>query len=329
MKFQARIMRSQVPFYQHRRKISAVVLAVSIAASLLVSMDAAWAQSFTPGAAKVAKPITELAPSFGGSTIRNVGAAVKGNVADVTKNAKAGQNQARYEAFDEIRTAAILPRVTPGNLMPSKAIHDGSVLGTVPIRVGGLAVSPRWQAILAAGPARLFTAECSALLGLCNSSLRRAFDRLAPAAEGAPALDMVRTVDRLVNRLIRYQVDVATFGVDDYWATPEETAARGVGDCEDFVIVKFGMLLALGVPADSMRVLVVKDLVRNIGHALLSVEIQGETYILDSNTDAVRLEAETDGFQPLYSIGANGAWIHGIRRAPVYQVATTSERAAQ
>ncbi len=140
---------------------------------------------------------------------------------------------------------------------------------------------------------------------------------------------MVKTVDRLVNRLIRYQVDVATFGVDDYWATPEETAARGVGDCEDFVIVKFGMLLALGVPADSMRVLVVKDLVRNIGHALLSVEIQGETYILDSNTDAVRLEAETDGFQPLYSIGANGAWIHGIRRAPVYQVATTSERAAQ
>ena len=69
------------------------------------------------------------------------------------------------------------------------------------------------------------------------------------------------------------------------------------------------MLLALGIPADSMRVLVVKDLVRNIGHALLSVEIQGETYILDSNTDAVKAEAETGGFQLLYSIGANGAWI--------------------
>ena len=142
-------------------------------------------------------------------------------------------------------------------------------------------------------------------------------------------LDLVKLVDRTVNHLIRYQIDLATYGVDDYWATPEETAARGVGDCEDFVIVKFGMLLALGIPADSMRVLVVKDLVRNIGHALLSVEIQSETYILDSNTDAVTPEAETAGFQPLYSIGANGASIHGVRRAPIYQVATTGARAAQ
>ena len=321
-------MRKAVLHLQYHRKIKAALLAVCVASSLFASINVAWGQSVTPGGVKLVKPISVLAPSFGSNSVQNVGVPDGATVSNVTKNAKAVQNSSRYEAADDIRTAAIMPRVTPGNLTPSGAIHDGSVLGTVPIRVSGLAVSPRWQAIMAADPGRLFTADCSTRLARCNTALRRAFDRLQPAG-GLPSLDLVKLVDRTVNHLIRYQIDLTTYGVDDYWATPEETAARGVGDCEDFVIVKFGMLLALGIPADSMRVLVVKDLVRNIGHALLSVEIQGETYILDSNTDAVTPEAETAGFQPLYSVGANGAWIHGVRRAPAYQVATTGARAAQ
>jgi predicted transglutaminase-like cysteine proteinase len=322
-------MRGKTPHRQYREKIKAAGIAVFTVACLLVSMDAAWAQSLASGGAKVARPVAESTFQSGENTIRSALSPGRRIVPDVTDDPKAVQSSSRHEPPDEIRTAAIIPRVPSDKLRPSGAIHDGSVLGTIPIRVSALAVSPRWKAIMAAEPGRLFTEPCSPQLPRCNTSLRRAFDRMMPAQGSVPNLDLVKMVDRTVNHLIRYQIDLATYGVDDYWATPEETAARGVGDCEDFVIVKFGMLLALGVSPDSMRVLVVKDLIRNIGHALLSVEIQGETYILDSNTDAVTLEAETAGFQPLYSIGANGAWIHGVRRAPIYQVATTGTRAAQ
>jgi hypothetical protein len=68
---------------------------------------------------------------------------------------------------------------------------------------------------------------------------------------------------------------------------------------------------------------VVKDLSRGIGHAVLAVKA-GEGYaVLDNLTDAVRRDAEINTYVPLYSIGHAGAWIHGKRRAaPVLQASS-------
>jgi predicted transglutaminase-like cysteine proteinase len=41
--------------------------------------------------------------------------------------------------------------------------------------------------------------------------------------------------------------------VQDYWATPQETYARGAGDCEDFAIAKYFALLDAGLPAKQLR----------------------------------------------------------------------------
>src|SRR6478736_2268978 len=172
MDIQAPIMRKASLHLQYRRKMRAAVLAVSVASSLFASSDTVRAQSMTPGGVKLAKPSTVPVPSFGTSSIQNVRVLEQGAAPNVTKSASTGLDAPRYGEADDIRTAAIMPRVTPGNLTPSSAIHDGSVLGTVPIRVSGLAVSPRWQAIMAAEPGRVFTAECSAQLARCNTALR-------------------------------------------------------------------------------------------------------------------------------------------------------------
>ncbi|MCP8940955.1 transglutaminase-like cysteine peptidase [Alsobacter sp. SYSU M60028] len=217
---------------------------------------------------------------------------------------------------DAIVTASV---VNPG---PARTLGDAvprDILGTVGVPVASLAVSPRWKTIEAAGLETFFTRDCATAAPGCATALRRAFDAVAAPAQ--PDLGLLQRVNRAANRAIRYQSDRALRGVDDYWATPEETALAGAGDCEDYAIAKMGMLKALGVPPTDMRLLVVKDLVRGIGHALLAVSLSGGVYILDNNRDDVREQASVEGFQPFYSVGVSGVWIHGVRRAPSVLVA--------
>lgn len=37
--------------------------------------------------------------------------------------------------------------------------------------------------------------------------------------------------------IMHYEMDKRLYGVDDYWATPAETIAKGAGDCEDFAML--------------------------------------------------------------------------------------------
>lgn len=72
--------------------------------------------------------------------------------------------------------------------------------------------------------------------------LRRArleFDALAAAARLLDLEARIDFVNMAVNQLVVYRADAAA----DRWATPCETLARGAGDCEDFAITKFYLLL--------------------------------------------------------------------------------------
>ena len=204
--------------------------------------------------------------------------------------------------------------VDPTGPLPAR---DAGVFNTVPIPIGQLAISARWQAILDADPSRVFRQGCDVSPATCRSLSVRAFKRLEAetASAALPRMVLLRKVNLAVNHSVRYQVDPVTWGVEDYWATPAETAARGAGDCEDYAIMKLGMLQALGQPLATMQVVVVKDLKRRIGHAVLAVKLGGSAYILDNLTDLVRSDAEIAEYQPYYSVSSVGNWLHGIRRA--------------
>lgn len=66
--------------------------------------------------------------------------------------------------------------------------------------------------------------------------------------------DKLIRVNRFFNQL-RQQDDRLTWGMNDYWASPEELLRAGAGDCEDFAIAKYQTLLALGLPAEQLRLL--------------------------------------------------------------------------
>jgi predicted transglutaminase-like cysteine proteinase len=130
--------------------------------------------------------------------------------------------------------------------------------------------------------------------------------RLAPR-------DQVEAVNRFVNQMT-YVEDQQNYGVSDYWASPLEFF-RNSGDCEDFAIAKYIAFHSLGFTDDQVRVWVVRDIRRDVNHAVLTIALDGRTYVLDSLTDTVMDASEVDRYQPIYSINASAWWLHDLELA--------------
>ncbi|MEP6874175.1 MAG: hypothetical protein ABI887_07390 [Burkholderiales bacterium] len=84
---------------------------------------------------------------------------------------------------------------------------------------------------------------------------RRRFEELAFAASVLDLASRVGFVNVAVNRLVEYELDPPSAPGGDVWATPYETLARGAGDCEDFAITNFFLLVASGAPQRGVRML--------------------------------------------------------------------------
>ena len=71
---------------------------------------------------------------------------------------------------------------------------------------------------------------------------------------GKDKATQVREINRFANNW-RYVTDPVNWGKDDYWATPGQFFKKN-GDCEDYAIVKFMSLRALGFSNDELRLVV-------------------------------------------------------------------------
>jgi len=132
-------------------------------------------------------------------------------------------------------------------------------------------------------------------------------------ASQASIRDKLNTVNAAVNHAIRYRKDSETYQVADYWATPSETLSRGQGDCEDFAILKMAALKAEGVDMKDMSIVVLFDQKRHFYHAVLSVAVNGNYFILDNMRDQVLTDTRLPDYQPLYSITSGKGYLHGLR----------------
>lgn len=128
---------------------------------------------------------------------------------------------------------------------------------------------------------------------------------------GAPAARfeaMLAQVNQRVNHRLKYAPDDVVWGQNDYWASPAETLARGTGDCDDFAIVKYYSLLALGTPAAEMRIVILNDQTQNVLHAVLAVEHGGKQYILDNRYESVYQDNTMHHYRPIYALNGSRWW---------------------
>lgn len=155
--------------------------------------------------------------------------------------------------------------------------------------------------------------KCSGAIGTISNTVER--------NSSASLRDKLNIVNSVVNKSIRYQRDYDIYKVADRWAKPSETMALGKGDCEDFAILKMAALQAMGVPADSMGLVVVYDQRRSVYHAVLAVAAENRYFILDNVRNAVLADRQLPDYMPLYSIVNGRGFFHGIKVNASRQVA--------
>lgn len=118
-------------------------------------------------------------------------------------------------------------------------------------------------------------------------------------------------VNQFANRQVRFVSDTEHWRQTDYWATPLESLGSGAGDCEDYSILKYFMLRALGVPDDKLRLMYVRALRQNEPHMVLVYFENPQDYplVLDNLEPEIRSAAERTDLKPVYSFNASGLWL--------------------
>ncbi|MGI9499631.1 MAG: transglutaminase-like cysteine peptidase, partial [Geminicoccaceae bacterium] len=82
------------------------------------------------------------------------------------------------------------------------------------------------------------------------------------------------------------------------------------GDCEDYAIMKYVSLRQLGFEAEQMRLVVVRDVLRDLAHAVLAVHVDQEVFILDNLFQAVLPQHMVNQYLPYYSVNENARFSH-------------------
>lgn len=219
---------------------------------------------------------------------------------------------ARHGALIIAFLSAILATSFPG---VANAQENGA-FGSVVVKVAAVRMSGRWNEILAENPGALFAATCAGDDAACAAPLLKKWKAVRERhAAGLLGRDeMLRSVNSLVNHNIRYGEDLAVRGVADQWASPADTLRRGVGDCEDFALLKMAMLLGLGVDPSAIQLVVGVHETRGQGHAVLTVRLDSENWVLDNLSERVRPDRDVTEFRPLYALAQTGAMLHAIQR---------------
>jgi predicted transglutaminase-like cysteine proteinase len=97
-----------------------------------------------------------------------------------------------------------------------------------------------------------------------------------------PNMASVRELNQTINREIKF--DNRESEEMSAWQTPQETLTRGAGDCKDYALLKYSLLMHKGLTA---RVVFgeIRKILANVHHAWCAALVDGSWYALDNMFD--------------------------------------------
>jgi len=110
-----------------------------------------------------------------------------------------------------------------------------------------------------------------------------------------------------VNKLVTYTKEAP--GVDD-WQTPQETFDKRTGDCEDFAILKYAILLNSGYSEENLKLVIGHVIGDKEDHAFLIVLENEEWIVLDSKVMQLVPVKDYVNWNPIGSISGDKATIY-------------------
>lgn len=129
---------------------------------------------------------------------------------------------------------------------------------------------------------------------------------------------VLNDINSNVNRTVSSVMDLEHWGVADRWDHAED----GLGDCEDYQLLKRKRLEQAGLPRRAMLMTVVLD-ENNEGHAVLMVRTDQGDLILDNKRDAILWWQATGYTYIKRESQADASW---VSLAPQAGVVTTAAR---
>ncbi len=159
---------------------------------------------------------------------------------------------------------------------------------------------PQWTQMLARHRANTIFEDNSSITKVLNWKMIK--DKISPL----PKREQLNQVNLFWNQW-PYRLDEEAYQYRDYWASPYEFV-RNSGDCEDYAIVKYFTLKELGFPVEDMRILIVRETIRNIAHAVLAVYIEGDILILDNLNNSLLSHTRYRNYDAQYSVNEQFRW---------------------
>ncbi|MBL4740403.1 MAG: transglutaminase-like cysteine peptidase [Sneathiella sp.] len=142
--------------------------------------------------------------------------------------------------------------------------------------------------------------------GRLNACAYKKWNELIEELKEKPKKYQLERINTYTNRF-RYILDPINWGIKDYWEIPKEFFAR-FGDCEDYAIVKYFSLRALGWHAKDMKIVVLQDMNLRIAHAILAVKFGKKEVILDNQIGLVVDSKRIRHYRPIYAVNEHGWW---------------------
>ena len=206
----------------------------------------------------------------------------------------------------------ILLAVAPVAAAPPLAYPE--LFGTRAIASTNTAQFWRWNGMLARWHDEVRHASRPCPEGVWKLCEPAEWVRLVRELRDLPDRVKVERVNAALNRY-PYTPSIKNWHESNYWETPFEFLRKS-GQCQDYAIAKFMLLRALGVPNDRLRIVVLRDAILQLDHAVVVVEIEGQALMLDNQFKRVMRPSDVQHYLPYYSINESGWWLHLKKPVP-------------
>ncbi len=233
----------------------------------------------------------------------------------------AAAGPARAQTLADILRAGKATGAAPGRAGKAP-VEGGALFGSVELKSDSLKGLPQWTRVLR-GMAKEGAAfeRCTANAVECSTPSLKNWRSIMTSAAGLGPMERIKAVNDFFNRW-PYKQDRELYGVSEYWATPSEFMTRS-GDCEDYSIAKYFALRQLGFAKEELRIVILLDEIRGIGHAVLAIYVQDDILILDSLSNLILPHTRYKHYIPQYSMNETTRWAHigGFKKQnkPAYQ----------
>jgi predicted transglutaminase-like cysteine proteinase len=164
---------------------------------------------------------------------------------------------------------------------------------------------------------RLVLRACEENRASCQSPSALQFLAIVDSGRTLEGRARLGEINRAINLNIKAMSDLALYGVEDLWSPPLATLAIGAGDCEDYAIAKFVALQEAGVSADDLRIVILRDDIRNEDHAVVAARLDGSWLMLDNrHMPMVEDQQVRDYYQPEFLIDHDGVKRYAYAPSP-------------